>query len=265
MPSPDLVEALDLLTHGELTIEGRLVDASNLTLRCRVRWEGQEARCVYKPVEGERPLWDFPDHTLARREVAAYLVSEATGWALVPPTVLRDGPLGVGSCQLWIDPADREPLVGFIPDDQLPADWHPIATATDPTGQRYTLAHADDARLARMAVFDAVVNNADRKGGHLLEAADASLYGVDNGLCFHPEPKLRTVLWGWADQPLPEEAEPVLAQLGAAVAGDLGWRLATYLSEAEVAALADRIETLRRRGRFPLPHPEWPAVPWPPM
>ena len=123
MPSPDLVEALDLLTHGELTIEGRLVDASNLTLRCRVRWEGQEARCVYKPVEGERPLWDFPDHTLARREVAAYLVSEATGWALVPPTVLRDGPLGVGSCQLWIDPADREPLVGFIPDDQLPADW----------------------------------------------------------------------------------------------------------------------------------------------
>lgn len=258
-------ELIDLLTNGELEIEGRLVDASNTTLRCRIRHQGRHARCVYKPIAGERPLWDFPDGTLAGREVSAYLMSEATGWSLVPPTVLRDGPLGPGSCQLWIDAADQAPLVGFLPDDELPADWHRIAVARDTTGRSYTLAHADDPRLARLAVFDAVVNNADRKGGHLLQSPQSVVYGIDNGLCFHAEPKLRTVLWGWADTPLPDEVEPVLTQLATAVAGPLGQQLAEYLTADELAALAERIDRLRTQGRFPLPHPDWPAVPWPPV
>ncbi|HEY8472410.1 MAG TPA: SCO1664 family protein [Natronosporangium sp.] len=262
-PTPD--QAVEVLTRGVLEPEGRLVDASNTTLRCWATLDGVKVRCVYKPIAGERPLWDFPDGTLAGREVSAYLVAEATGWELVPPTVHRDdGPLGPGACQLWIEEGG-DPLVGFIADDELPADWHRIAAAQDPTGRRYTLAHADDPRLARMAIFDAVVNNADRKGGHVLVSEAGQLYGVDHGVCFHEQPKLRTVLWGWADQPLPAEAEPVLAKLAEAVEGSLGEALAAYLSRAEVAALTRRIQRLRDSGRFATPSPDWPAVPWPPI
>jgi uncharacterized repeat protein (TIGR03843 family) len=257
-------ESVEVLTRGVLEPEGRLVDASNTTLRCWATLDGVKVRCVYKPVAGERPLWDFPDGTLAGREVAAYLVSEATGWRLVPPTVHRDGPLGPGACQLWVDEA-AEPPVGFVPDADLPADWHRIAAARDDTGRRYALAHADDPRLARMAIFDAVVNNADRKGGHVLVNADGELYGVDHGVCFHEEPKLRTVLWGWADEPLPAEATPVLTALSAALDGPLGAALAPHLTRAELLAMADRIQALRNTGRFASPNPDWPAVPWPPI
>jgi len=240
VPSADLTEddALELLRHGEFELEGRLVDASNTTLRAFLSAAGVRARCVYKPVRGERPLWDFPDGTLAGREVAAYAVSRAAGWDCVPPTVLRDGPLGPGACQLWIDePEDVEPLVGFVPARRTPDGWFQIMPARDESGRAYALAHADDPRLAGLAVFDAVVNNADRKGGHVLLDGRARLYGVDHGVCFHVEDKLRTVLWGWAEDPLPEAQVGVLTALAELLSGELGGQLAEHLTAAEVVAL----------------------------
>jgi uncharacterized repeat protein (TIGR03843 family) len=255
-----------LLRCGEVEVEGRLADASNTTLRVVLTLDGQSTRAVYKPMRGERPLWDFPDGTLADREVAAYLVSEATGWGVVPPTVLRDGPLGPGACQLWIDEPDGgDELVGFVRPRRMPAGWFRIAAAYDDAGRAYALAHADDPRLARMAVFDAVVNNADRKGGHVLRGAGGRVYGVDHGVCFHVEDKLRTVLWGWAGSPLPDDVPPVLRELAAALDGPLGAALATHLTPAEVAATAERVDRLLATGRFPLPGEDWPAMPWPPL
>ena len=192
---------------------------------------------MYKPVQGERPLWDFPDGTLASREVAAYAVSEATGWEVVPPTVLRDGPFGPGMVQLWID--------------------------VDETVDLAELVRTDDPRLRRMALFDAVVNNADRKGGHLLPTPDGHLYGVDHGVCFAVEPKLRTLLWGWRGLPLTEEEAGVLESLRHDP--DLAATLDGLLADREVAATRQRIERLLRDRRFPQPHPDWPAIPWPPF
>ncbi|MCW6010971.1 SCO1664 family protein [Micromonospora sp. CPCC 205371] len=265
-PVLDESDALRLLEHGSFEIEGRLVDASNTTLRAFLTLEGVTARCVYKPVRGERPLWDFPDGTLAGREVAAYLVSRETGWGLVPPTVLRDGPLGEGACQLWIDePEDGEALVGFVPAYELPAGWFRIAAARDDDGTAYALAHADDPRLARLTVFDAVVNNADRKGGHVLVGEGGQVYGVDHGVCFNVDDKLRTVLWGWTRKRLPDEAVETLASLEKALAGGLGERLATLLTTAEVRRTRERVSGLLRTRRFPDPPDGWPAVPWPPI
>ena len=262
----DEADALRLLRLGDFELEGRLVDASNTTLRGFLTLDGMTTRCVYKPVRGERPLWDFPDGTLAGREVAAYLVSRATGWGLVPPTVLRDGPLGPGACQLWIDEADGvSQLVGFVPADALPAGWLRIAAARDGDGTPYLLAHADDPRLARMAVLDAVLNNADRKGGHVLVGAGDRVYGVDHGVCFHVEDKLRTVLWGWVGGPLPAEVTPALSRLASLLDGELGADLASHLTVAEVAAVAGRTRRLLAGGRFPSPSEDWPAVPWPPI
>jgi len=264
-------EALDLLRHGDLDIEGRLVDASNTTLRAVITWGDVTARCVYKPVRGERPLWDFPDGTLAGREVAAYLVGEATGWAPVPPTVLRDGPFGPGACQLWIDEADPEaedapePLLGFVPVRRVPEGWHRIARAEDERGRPYVLAHADDVRLQRLAAFDVVINNADRKGGHVLQAGD-HVYGVDHGVCFHTDTKLRTVLWGFVGTPLAPETAEVLQTLRDDLAGGaLGAELSAHISQDEIAAAVRRTERLLSAGCYPSPSDDWPAVPWPPM
>lgn len=267
MAGATLEDALVVVSRGALELEGRLVDASNTTVRCWASLDGVRVRCVYKPVAGERPLWDFPDGTLAGREVAAYLLSSTAGWDLVPPTVLRDGPLGLGACQLWVEEADHA-LVGFVPAGELPPGWHPVASARDEDGTPYTLAHADDSRLACMAVFDAVANNADRKGGHVLVDADGRLFGVDHGVCFHAEPKLRTVLWGWAGQPLPAEELDRLAELARRLEsgppGCLRERLAAHLTADEMAAMADRVATLSQTGRFPVPARHWPAIPWPP-
>ena len=258
--------SLDLLRHGTLELEGRLVDASNTTLRGHITLDGVGARCVYKPVAGERPLWDFPDGTLAGREVAAFLVSEATGWEVVPPTVLRDGPLGVGACQLWVDePDDAPPVVGYLPGRKAPPGWFPITAARDGDGRRYLLAHADDPRLARMAVFDAVINNADRKGGHVVAGPDGRLHGVDHGVSFHTEDKLRTILWGWINEPLPEDVVEVLTGLRAGLDGALGESLAEHLMVREIAATRGRVDRLLKEGRFPLPPDDWPAIPWPPV
>lgn len=183
MPAPERIPPgrmslpeVDLLTKGELTVRGRIREASNAVLYCAVSYEGEEARCVYKPVAGEQPLWDFPDGTLAQREVAAYEISEVTGWGLVPPTVLRDGPYGEGMCQLWIeaDESDAAPQLLALVEEEEPADgWKAIGFAEVGEGRTALLVHADDPRLRRLAVLDAVINNGDRKGGHLLPEAGA--------------------------------------------------------------------------------------------
>ena len=261
-----LAQQLRLLTEGELDLEGRLIDASNTTLRAVIALDGVEARCVYKPIRGERPLWDFPDGTLAGREVAAYEVSAASGWDIVPPTVMRDGPLGEGACQLWIEEPDEfTPLVGFVSATELPPGWLRVASARDDDGSAYFLAHADDPGLARMALFDAVVNNADRKGGHVLHPAGGHLHGVDHGVCFHTDEKLRTVLWGWAGKKVPADALADLRQLREALAGPTGERLCGLISEAEVAATLSRLDRLIARARFPEPSGQRHVMPWPPI
>jgi uncharacterized repeat protein (TIGR03843 family) len=233
--------ALELLAGGELTVEGRLVAASNATLYCTVELDGQTAACVYKPVAGERPLWDFPLGTLAGREVAAYAVSQAAGWNLVPPTVMRDGPYGPGMCQLWIDADTSTDLVALA-------------------------RSRDQPKLRDMAVFDAAINNADRKIGHLLPIGDGRLYGCDHGVCFGEEYKLRTVLWQWRGQKLPGRALAALARLKEElVTGSLAAALPELLSEDEVTATKDRVELLIEHRVHPYPPENWPAVPWPPV
>ena len=261
---------LDLLTHGPLEIEGRLVDASNATLYCTIKTGRPDPRpemgrardtktaknpkssknvraqqatvaCVYKPIAGERPLWDFPAGTLAGREVAAYAVSRATGWGVVPPTVMRDGPFGPGMCQLWIDHDTGVDLIA-------------LSRRTDHAG------------LRDMAVFDAVVNNADRKIGHLLPVAGGHLYGCDHGVCFAEDYKLRTVLWQWRGKSLPRRSVEALRRLHAELAeGPLVAALSGLLTESEINATKIRVETLLKHRVHPYPPADWPAVPWPPI
>jgi uncharacterized repeat protein (TIGR03843 family) len=260
---PDLSTALDLLTSGEITVQGRLVDASNATLFCELSGGGIDIRGVYKPVAGERPLWDFPDGTLAGREVAAYAVSEALGWGVVPPTVLRDGPFGVGMCQLWVDTDESVELVDVLAPRRVPDGWLRVLDALGTDGQPVVLGHADDPRLRRMAVLDVVLNNADRKGGHVLPGPDGVVRGVDHGVCFHVEPKLRTVLWGWAGEQLTDEEQAALESLDCALDDDLGAELRSLLSDAEVTACRRRVRRLLREARMPFPVEGWPAIPWP--
>jgi uncharacterized repeat protein (TIGR03843 family) len=236
----DVDDALGLLRTGTMAVEGRLVDASNTTLYCSLRRGELTAACVYKPVRGERPLWDFPDGTLAAREAAAYLVSTAMGWNVVPPTVLRDdGPFGEGMVQLWIDGDETVDLTGLVRAELPP--------------------------LRRMAVFDAVINNADRKGGHLIPMPDGHVYGVDHGVCFHRHDKLRTVLWTWAGDPLPDEAVDALSELRAELEGALGDGLSALLTRREVVAVTSRVDRLLTTRHYPEPSGDWPAVPWPPF
>ncbi|GLX53523.1 phosphatidylinositol kinase [Streptomyces hygroscopicus subsp. hygroscopicus] len=258
-------DAAELLARGELTVRGRIRDASNAALFCTVAQDGREATCVYKPVAGERPLWDFPDGTLAAREVAAYEVSEATGWGLVPPTVLRDGPYGEGMCQLWVDVSAEAELLALVDGEEPGPGWKAIGFAEVGEGRTALLVHADDERLRRLAVLDAVINNADRKGGHLLPTADGRLYGIDHGVTFHTEGKLRTLLWGWAGEPLTAEAVEVLQGLRDALDGDLGERLQPLVTAAELDATRARVAALLASGVHPEPGGEWPAIPWPPV
>ncbi len=257
--------ALELLRNGEIAVEGRLVDASNATLFCDISNGHDRGQCVYKPVAGERPLWDFPDGTLAAREVAAFAVSEATGWGIVPPTVLRDGPFGPGMCQLWVDVDPEVSLVDVITPRELPRGWLCVLEALDAGGHRVVLGHADDARLKRMALLDAVLNNADRKGGHVLPLPDGRVLGVDHGVSFHVEGKLRTVLWGWAGQQIDPGDLAALEGVRAALDDDLGVQLSALLTRSEVAATKRRLDRLLAAARFPLPPEGWPAIPWPPF
>jgi uncharacterized repeat protein (TIGR03843 family) len=239
----DNTTALSLLRDGELTVVGRLLTASNATFFCLVSGPGGgdkviAASCVYKPIRGEAPLYDFPDGTLACREVGAHAVSEASGWDVVPPTVMRDGPFGEGMVQLWVE-VDESADIG-------------------------ELLSLDNQALRRMAVLDAVLNNADRKAGHLLPLPDGRVQGCDNGLSFAVEPKLRTVLWRWRGQPLSEEERAVLERLRGELREGLGEQLRSLLTQREVAATRRRIDSLLTSGILPRPDRNRPAIPWPP-
>ncbi|MEU9862436.1 SCO1664 family protein [Streptomyces sp. NPDC047971] len=267
MSGPDERAVIDLLTKGELTVRGQVREASNAVLLCSVAHAGEEVSCVYKPVAGERPLWDFPDGTLAQREVAAYELSEATGWGLVPPTVLRDGPYGEGMVQLWIEADPSANLLALTEDERAAEGWKAVGPAQIGEDRTALLVHADSPDLRRLAVLDAVINNGDRKGGHLLPAADGRLYAIDHGVTFNVDDKLRTLLWGWAGEELPAEAAEVLDRLQGSLAPGtpLTTRLAELLTAAEVDALRGRVSALRAGGRHPEPSGQWPAIPWPPV
>jgi hypothetical protein len=235
-------DVLAALRGGELDVIGRLVGSSNNAMVVRV--DGRDdLLAVWKPTRGERPLFDFPIGTLTRREVAAYLVSEAIGWGIVPPTLLREGPYGEGMVQQWID--------------------------VDPTIDIVAMIVGDDERLRRIAVFDAVVNNTDRKGGHLLPIPGGHLYAVDHGVTFSVVPKLRTLLWAWEGEPFDDEERAGLERVRAGLENRAGGTLATGLRELlaapEVEATRIRVEELLAAGVFPSPNPEWPAIPWPPI
>lgn len=224
-----------LLETGELVVTGRLVDASNATLYAKVKLDAMEKICIYKPIAGERPLWDFPDGTLADREYAAYLVSEFLSLHVVPLTILRDGPYGKGMVQEWIDIDESIDLANYFSQD-IP-------------------------ELRRMAFFDAIVNNTDRKIGHLLPMQSGELFGCDHGVTFHEEDKLRTVLWQWAGDQLTEEEVASLELLVASLG--FNFDLSDHLTTNEIDALKARAIKMLQAGTMPLPSPDWPAIPWP--
>ncbi|MEW1953593.1 SCO1664 family protein [Terrabacter sp. NPDC080008] len=263
-PTPSAVD----LT-GEIEVLGRVADSSNLAVIARVSTL-PGGHVIYKPVRGERPLWDFPDGTLAGREVAAHVVSELGGWDVVPPTVLRDGPLGPGSVQLWIgdpfDPVAGDVVVDLVPEGQTPEGWHEVLDGETPGGRAVTVVHsgADDVRS--LAVLDAALNNSDRKGSHCLRDKDGRLWAIDHGVTFSPTPKLRTVLWGWAGEPLTDADSARLRRLRTALDDEADRdRLLALLPEADVEALALRVARLLERGVHPYPRGDWPSVPWPPL
>ncbi len=229
---------IEHLTSGELDVTGRLVDASNATLYANCTFKSSTIPVIYKPVAGERPLWDFQDGNLAQREFAAYLISELGNFGVVPPTVLRDGPFGIGMVQQWIDIDENIDLAMFY--------------------------REDNAQLRKMALFDAVVNNTDRKIGHLLPISKDLVHGCDHGVTFHEDDKLRTVLWQWADQDLTNVEIDQLERLEVAVRGDSD-QLLTLITEIEFASLLARINRLLSEKKYPSPSDEWPAVPWPPF
>lgn len=253
MPTPDLLTA-------ELTLTGRITTASNATFLGTIG----ELVVVYKPRAGESPLWDFPRGTLAHREAAAYKVSEVLGWNIVPHTWLRDGPLGEGMVQAWQEEDPDQNPADLIPADEVPgSSWKQVLRGQGEDGQMVALVHEDTAALRRMAVFDAVVNNADRKGNHILAMKGGHRHGVDHGLTFHRDNKLRTVLWGWVGDPLIDEELDGVRRVSAALDGQLGRDLEELITPAETGALADRCAALLEEGHFPPPGGESSAVPWP--
>ena len=217
---------------GELEIIGRLVDASNASLLCKLP---NELKVIYKPIAGERPLWDFPDGNLASREVAAFYISEVGEFDVVPKTVLRDGPFGIGAIQQWIETSEAADVIA--------------------------MAQSDDSQIRNLALFDIVINNADRKFGHILITPDGQIFGCDHGVSLHEENKLRTVIWQFAEQKLTSEEIAKLKDLISKI--DLN-HLAKFLSVEEIAAFLQRVQGLIEDGRFSSPNPNWPAVPWPP-
>lgn len=233
---PDDV-ARELLRHGETDVLGRMPWSSNATYLANLSATKGELLAVYKPQRGERPLWDFPRGTLALREVAAYEISEALGWGIVPDTVMRDGPAGPGMMQRFVE--------------------------HDPEEHYFTLleAHADEFR--RMAVFDVVINNTDRKGGHCLIDPDGKIWGVDHGVSFHAQWKVRTVIWDFANEPIPPALCDDLASVATELRGEFGVRLRELLDRFEVDAVRARIEHLLTRGVLPEADADYHSYPWP--
>lgn len=226
---------MDLLQDGEITVTHRLVDASNATLLGEI---GGYGKVIYKPIAGERPLWDFTSGTLAQREVAAFELSYFLNLSIVPRTVFRDGPYGPGMVQRWIEIEPEIDLLAF--------------------GQ------SDDDRLRTLALFDAIINNTDRKFGHLLIDPQGALYGCDHGVTFHHEDKLRTVLWQFAGKTF-DESETGILKLVTAEQREISRLLGDLLAPHEIEALFDRVRRLEEAGVFPSPSETWPAVPWPPV
>lgn len=259
-------ETEDLLRRAELKTVGRLRSASNVVLLCELESQHDELLCVYKPVRGERPLWDFPEGSLAAREFASYLVSEALGWSLIPTTVLRHGPHGWGMAQRWVRSAAgaEDALVGFCSPRQAPPGWRVVVLGLDSDGDEVALAHADHPRLRQLAVLDVLLNNADRKGGHVLKGEDGGIWGIDHGVCLHEDPKLRTVLWGWAGEPVPADQLADVARFAASLGGALGEELSEHMAEEELVALAERAERLLGEGTMPAPDGDR-VLPWPLM
>ncbi len=237
----DTTTALLILGQGELEPLGIIPWSSNYALLVRACYRGQELPAVYKPRRGERPLWDFPNGTLCLREYAAYLVAEALGWDLIPPTVLREGPYGPGTVQAYIESDPEQHYFNIFP------------------------RHADDFR--RVALFDVITNNADRKAGHCLLDAQGRMWSIDHGLCFHVEPKLRTVIWDFAGEPIPAPLLADLQKLAVRLCHDTEFqaRLAALLSPAEIRAFQQRLEALIAAGCFPHPDPRRRNHPWPPI
>ena len=227
----------EILRNGTINVTGRLIDASNATLLAECSYRNMKIKCIYKPIAGERPLWDFPDGNLAQREYASYLISEASNLKVVPLTLLRDGPFGLGMIQEWIE--------------------------IDSTIDLATFFSTNDPQLRKMALFDAVVNNTDRKIGHLLPRADGKLYGCDHGVTFHQEYKLRTVLWQWAGGDLSLEEKQILHELLLLIEKNQIEKFQTLITDIEIEALKTRITNLLSEGKFPMPSQDWPAIPWP--
>jgi hypothetical protein len=238
----DIGDILTLLAKGEIEIQGVMPWSSNYTLLIAVTYEELQGLAVYKPRRGERPLWDFPRGTLCQREFAAYLLSAALGWQLIPPTVLRDGPYGIGSVQLFID-ADQEAH---------------IFTMQKEGGY--------EAVFEQLAVFDLISNNADRKSGHCLKGSDGRMWAIDHGICFHSEYKLRTVLWDYAGQPIRADIMADLRSLQKRIqSADYEIKVFESLLEAdEFKAMRRRLDRLIQTGRFPDPGAGR-NVPWPPV
>ena len=252
----------ETLQLGEIAVVGRIRSASNATFLCEARLSDSVVQCVYKPVAGEQPLWDFPDGTLAGREYGAFLISDALGWNLVPHTVIRQGPAGPGMVQLWVEQPEDSALVDLCPADSVPPGYLSVLTAYDYAGDEVTLVHADDPRLRRMAVFDVIVNNADRKGGHILAGVDGGVYGVDHGISLHTNDKLRTVLWGWAGSPVDDDTLVALRALDEQLGATLGTRLREHITGAELAALRRRVRAVLEDPVMPKPERGRP-LPWP--
>jgi uncharacterized repeat protein (TIGR03843 family) len=229
-----------VLATGDLEVLGQLPNASNHTFLVRARREAEDMLGVYKPRRGETPLWDFPEGTLCAREVATYVVARAMGWPNVPATVLRDGPYGIGSVQR------------FVP--------------SDPEEHYFTLRERFPAEFRRIAVFDLVINNADRKAGHCLLGDDGRIYVVDHGVCFSEEPKLRTVIWDFIGDPLEDEVRADVRRLAGDVReGSLRGELANLLAELELEALESRAREVAAMTRFPEPGEDHRSFPWPPI
>lgn len=262
------LEVLDLLRRGTLEPVGTLVDSSNRALLVDVVHGSAHQLAIHKPIAFERPLWDFPHGHLAWREMAAYEIAVSVGLAAIPPTIVREGPWGPGSLQQWVGQPERtdlEPLVVLGPRSQVPPGWLEVLSGTDPTGRDVVLAHSSDPQVADLALLDIILNNTDRKGNHVVRARD-HVWGFDHGVTLGAEPKLRTVLWGWAGQRLPDRHLDLLDALGTSLGSSRSAvmdHLRELLTTAEIDALRDRVRSLRQQGTFPLPSGRWPAIPWP--
>lgn len=256
------------LDEGDLVVLGRHPSASNVVTVAEVRRSHLEPVTVaYKPIAGERPLWDFPDGSLAAREVAASRIDTLAGFDLVPTTRLRDGPLGPGSVQRWVGHLPTQPgsPVTVTPPDEVPEGHIVVLAGQGEGGEPVVLSHPDDPRLRSMAVLDAVLNNSDRKGGHVLVHEDR-VWGIDHGVSLHAEAKLRTVLWGWAGDPLTEEDIHRLTRLaGALDEPAVESDLLTLITAVELASLRQRTHDLLTGGVHPRPSGDWPSIPWPPL